>query len=87
MCTLRTENFVEIALCGTISEINAFSHIMQKFNMAAKMAGKLSMAKSALCVYPAAKKFLKISLFCTVSEIYPSALISPVYKEAGEHLL
>ena len=38
--TLRVQNFVEIALSYTISEINALLRFTQKFKMAAKSGGK-----------------------------------------------
>ena len=34
------QNFVEIALSHTVSEINAFLHFTQKFKMAAKNKGE-----------------------------------------------
>ena len=38
--------FVEIALSGTVIEINAFLHFTQKFMIAAKMAGTQSLGNS-----------------------------------------
>ena len=43
--TLCIKNFVEIALSHSISEINMFLHLMQKFKMAAKSGGKMIFAK------------------------------------------
>ena len=60
--TLRVKNFVEIALCHTISEINIFLHFTQKFKMAAKSGGK---SPNTLRV----KNFVEIALSRTVSEI------------------
>ena len=37
---LKVENFIEIALSHTVSELNAFSHFTQKFKMAAKNGWK-----------------------------------------------
>ena len=42
---LRVKNFVEIALSCTVSEINTFLHLMQKFKMAAKSGGKAIFVK------------------------------------------
>ena len=47
--TLRVQNFVEIALFRTVSEINGFLHFTQKFKMAAKSGGKVIFVKS--CQY------------------------------------
>ena len=44
--TLRVKNFVEIALPCSVSEINAFLHLTQKFKMAAKSGGKTIFVKS-----------------------------------------
>ena len=43
---LRVKNYVEIALSRSISEINAFLHLTQKFKMAAKSGGKTNFVKS-----------------------------------------
>ena len=57
--TLRVENFVEIALSRSISEINTFLRLTQKFKMAAKIGGKTFLQKvaSRLCIYPVGQKF------------------------------
>ena len=57
--TLRVKNFVEIALSRSISEINTFLHLMQKFKMAAKSGGKtiFQKATSRLATYPPGQKF------------------------------
>ena len=44
--TLWVKNFVEIALSRSISEINVFLHLTQKFKMTAKSGGKMIFAKS-----------------------------------------
>ena len=44
--TLRVKTFIEIALSRTVPEINALLHFMQKFNLAAKIGGKLIFGKS-----------------------------------------
>ena len=44
--TLQAKNFVEIALTGSVSEIKAFLRFKQKFKMAAKSGGKVSLAKT-----------------------------------------
>ena len=57
--TLWVKNFVEIALAHSISEINAFLRLMQKFKMAAKSGGKQFLRKvtNRLHRYPADQKF------------------------------
>ena len=47
--TLWVKNFVEIALSRSVSEINTFLHLTQKFKMATKNGGKTIFAKS--CEY------------------------------------
>ena len=56
--TLRVKNFVEIALSHSVSDINAFLHLTQKFKMA---AGKhfLKKVPSRLCSYPVGQKFCR----------------------------
>ena len=44
--TLWVKNFVEIVLSRSISEINSFLRLTQKFKMAAKSGGKTISAKS-----------------------------------------
>ena len=63
--TLWVQNFATIALCYTVSKINAFLHFMHKFKMAAEMAGKQFLRKRASRFrrYPVGQKF------CTVIEI------------------
>ena len=46
--TLRVKIFVDIALSRSISKINVFLHLTQKFKMAAKSGGKMIFAKSGL---------------------------------------
>ena len=43
--TLWFKNFVEMAVSHTVSEINAFLHFTQKFNMAVKNGGKTIFGK------------------------------------------
>ena len=43
--TLRVQNFVEIALSHTISEMNVLLRFTQKFKMAAKSGGKAIFVK------------------------------------------
>ena len=44
--TLPVKNFVEIALSRSVSEINVFLHLTQKFKMTAKSGGKMIFVKS-----------------------------------------
>ena len=44
--TLWVKNFVKIALSRSVSEINSFLRLMQKFKMAAKNGRKTIFAKS-----------------------------------------
>ena len=44
--TLWVKNFVEIDLSHSVSEINMFLHLRQKFKMAAKSGGKTSFGES-----------------------------------------
>ena len=55
---LRVTNFMEIALSGSISEINGFLCFMQKFKMAAKSGRKTILRKNAsrLCRYAVDQK-------------------------------
>ena len=57
--TLWVQNFVEITLSRTVSEINALLCFKQKFTMAAKSGTKAIFSKvtSRLCRYPACPKF------------------------------
>ena len=43
--TLCVKNFVKMAVSRTVSEINAFLHFMQKFNMAVKNGGEIIFGK------------------------------------------
>ena len=43
--TLRVKNFIKIALSRSVSKINAFLCLTQKFKMAAKSGGKTFFAK------------------------------------------
>ena len=69
--TLWVQNFVEIALCRTISKINVLLHFTQKFKMAAQSGGKVIFVKS--CQYTldtlGVENFDEIPLSCTVKEI------------------
>ena len=42
----RVKNFVEIALSNSVSEMNGFLRLTQKFKMAAKSGGEMIFAKS-----------------------------------------
>ena len=57
--TLRIKNFIEIALSHSVSEINLFLHLTQKFKMATKSHRKQFLRKVAntLCRYLADQKF------------------------------
>ena len=57
--TLWVKNIVEIALSRTVSKINALLHFMQKFKIAAKVAGKrfLLEVASRRFIYPVGQKF------------------------------
>ena len=57
--TLGVQNFVEITLARSVSEINTFLCFTQKFKMATKSDGKMSFLKtsSRLCRYAADQKF------------------------------
>ena len=66
------QNFVEIALSRTISEINALLHFTQKFKMAAKSGGKVIFCEklpvdSAYTLW--VKNLVEIALSRTVSKI------------------
>ena len=70
--TLRIENFAEITLSQTVSEINAFLRFKQKFKMATKNDGENDffgknwhMTEQTLCV----KTFVEIALCRTISDI------------------
>ena len=65
--TLRVQNFVEIALSHTVSEMNALLRFTQKYKMAAKSGGKVSFAKN----------FDKIALSRTVKEIEANLCVFP----------
>ena len=43
---MSVKNFVEIALSRSVSEINAFLHLRQKFKTAVKSGGKTIFGKS-----------------------------------------
>ena len=63
---LQVQNFVEIALSCTVSEINALLRFTQKFKMAAISGGKAIFWRkvaSRLCTYPAAQKSLYLERF------------------------
>ena len=57
--TLWVKNFDEIALSRSVSEINTFLRLRQKFKMAAKSGGKTILGKvaSGLYKYPVGQKF------------------------------
>ena len=69
--TLWVQNFIEITLSRTVSEINALLHFMQKFKMAPKVAGKRFYEKSSVDSADTlqVKNFVKIALSRTVSKI------------------
>ena len=56
---LRVKNFVEIALARSVSDINRFLRLTQKFKMASKSVRKTIFRKiaSRLCRYPVGQKF------------------------------
>ena len=63
--TLWVQNFVEVALSGPVSEINAFLCLTQKFKIAAKSGWKTIFAKShQLILYiPCGSKISSKSLY------------------------
>ena len=70
--TLQVQNFVEITLSRTVSEINTLLHYLQKFKMAAKSGGKAIFCKkspvdSADTLW--VQNFVVIALFGIVSKI------------------
>ena len=70
--TLRVKNSVEIALSRSVSEINAFLCLTQKFKMATKSGGKTFFCKIMpvdSADTPWVKKFVKIALSHSVSKI------------------
>ena len=56
---LHVKNFIEIALSRSVSCINRFLRLTQKFKMASKSGRKTFLRKKAgtLCRYPAGQKF------------------------------
>ena len=69
---LWVKNFVEIALSRSISEINGFLRLTQKFKMSAKSGVKTIFRKSCnytLQVPCGSKIFVEIALSRSVSEI------------------
>ena len=64
--TLGVKNFVEMAVSHTISEINAFLHFTQKFNMAVKNGRKTMFCKKLQTLHiPCGSKSLSKSLNLT----------------------
>ena len=55
--TLQKKNFIKIALSRSVSEINAFLRLTQKFKMAAKSGWKTIFCKKSPCRYPVGQKF------------------------------
>ena len=72
--TLWVKNFVEIALSRSVSKINTFLRLTQKFKMAAKSGGKTIFQKvaSRLCRHPEGQKFQKY---------FPGLLHTPAKNE------
>ena len=62
-------------------------HFTQKFKMAAKMVEKQFSGKvaSRLYVYPVGKKFVKIVLSCTVSEVNAFLHFTQKFKMASKN--
>ena len=68
--TLWVTNFVEITLSRSVSEINAFLCLMQKFKMATKSGEKIFFEKISAVESPASlwvKNLVKIALCGSVS--------------------
>ena len=66
-----SQNFAEIALCHTISEIKDFLGFLQKLKMAAKIGRRQFFGKSRQMTLNAlgVKNFVKITPSGTISEI------------------
>ena len=69
--TLGGRSFAEIALCYTVSKINAFFHFTQKFMMAAKNDDKKMFGKSWQITLNilGVKNLIKIAISRSVSDI------------------
>ena len=67
--TLRGQNFIEIALSGTVSSIKVLLRFMQKFKMAAKSGGKATLWPVDSADTLQVQNFIEIALFRTVSKI------------------
>ena len=80
--TLWVQNFVEITLSGSVSEINALLRFMQKLKMAAKSGGKVIFVKSPQYTLNTlwVKNLDEIPLLCTVQEIEANLYFS-IYGE------
>ena len=81
---LRVKNFVKITLSHSVSEINRFLHLTQKFKMATKSIRKTIFGKisSRLCRYLRVKNFVKITLSHSVSEINRFLRLTQKFKMA-----
>ena len=68
---LHIKNFVEINLSHSVSDINGFLRLTQKFKMASKSAGKRFFGKSPVDSADTlwVKNFIEIALSRTVSKI------------------
>ena len=79
------KNFVEIALSGTVSEINAFLCFTQKFKMAAKNGGKTIFEKShQYTLSTLGAKILMKLLYLAVSEINALLRFTQKFKMAAK---
>ena len=84
--TLWVQNFVEIALSCTASEINALLRLMQKFKMAAKSGGEAIVVKSPVDpeYTQRVKNFIEITLSRTISEINALLHFTQKFKMAAK---
>ena len=85
--TLRVKNFIEITLSRSVSEINVFLRLTQKFKMAAKSGIENNFCEklpvdctNTLWV----KNFVKIALSDSVSEINTSLHLMQKFKMAAK---
>ena len=82
---LRVKNFVEIALSRSVSEINLFLCLTQKFKMASKSGRKMIFRKIArLCRYHAGQNFIEIALSCSGSKINRFLCLTQKFKMAAK---
>ena len=86
--TLWVKNFVKIALSRSISKINAFLCLTQKFKMAAKSGGKMFFFCEIMPVDSAdtvrVKNFVEIAQFRSVSEINTFLHFTQKFKTAAK---